>query len=48
MGLFHPFLDDKTVNTIVVEAGVKRVTAQIVHCAYLTGGRPAVLHVNRT
>ena len=48
MGLFYPFLDDKEVNIIGVEAGGKGVNAKMVHCASLTGGRPGVLHGNRT
>jgi len=46
--LFFPFLDDKTVNIIGVEAGGKGVNAKMEHCASLTGGRPGVLHGNRT
>src|SRR5262245_32230288 len=47
MGLFHPFLDDKDVRIVGVEAGGKGVdTAE--HAASLTGGRPGVLHGNRT
>ncbi len=48
MGLFHPFLDDPTVNIIGVEAGGKGVDDRMQHCASLTGGRPGVLHGNRT
>jgi len=48
MGLFYPFLDDKEVNIIGVEAGGKGVNAKMEHCASLTGGRPGVLHGNRT
>ena len=48
MGLFYPFLDDKDVRIIGVEAGGKGVNAQMEHCASLTGGRPGVLHGNRT
>ncbi len=47
MGLFHPFLDDPSVRMIGVEAGGHGVeTGQ--HAASLTGGRPGVLHGNRT
>ena len=47
MGLFHPFLDDKDVRIIGVEAGGKGVhTGE--HAASLTGGRPGVLHGNLT
>jgi tryptophan synthase beta chain len=48
MGLFHPFLDDLSVNIIGVEAGGKGVNEKMEHCASLTGGRPGVLHGNRT
>jgi len=48
MGLFFPFLDDKNVNIIGVEAGGKGVNSKMEHCASLTGGRPGVLHGNRT
>jgi len=48
MGLFFPFLDDTEVNIIGVEAGGKGVTEKMEHCASLTGGRPGVLHGNRT
>jgi tryptophan synthase beta chain len=48
MGLFYPFLDDPTVNIIGVEAGGRGVDDRMEHCASLTGGRPGVLHGNRT
>lgn len=48
MGLFHPFLDDRNVRVIGVEAGGKGVNNQMQHCASLSGGRPGVLHGNRT
>ncbi|WP_323715563.1 tryptophan synthase subunit beta [Paracoccus aminovorans] len=48
MGLFHPFLDDPSVRIIGVEAGGKGVDERMLHCASLTGGRPGVLHGNRT
>ena len=47
MGLFHPFLDDADVSIIGVEAGGKGVDTNE-HAASLTGGRPGVLHGNRT
>ena len=47
MGLFHPFLDDKDIRVIGVEAGGKGVETGE-HAASLTGGRPGVLHGNRT
>src|SRR5579859_6547743 len=47
MGLFHPFLDDPSVRLIGVEAGGHGIeTGQ--HAASLTGGRPGVLHGNKT
>ena len=48
MGLFYPFLDDADVRIIGVEAGGKGVNSKMEHCASLTGGRPGVLHGNRT
>ena len=48
MGLFYPFLDDASVAIIGVEAGGKGVDDRMQHCASLTGGRPGVLHGNRT
>jgi tryptophan synthase beta chain len=48
MGLFYPFLDDESVRIIGVEAGGKGVNDKMEHCASLTGGRPGVLHGNRT
>jgi tryptophan synthase beta chain len=48
MGLFHPFLDDPGVAIIGVEAGGRGVDERMEHCASLTGGRPGVLHGNRT
>ena len=47
MGLFHPFLDEPDVRMIGVEAGGKGVDTDE-HAASLTGGRPGVLHGNRT
>ncbi len=46
IGLFHPFLDDKEVEIIGVEAAGKGVDTHE-HAASLTGGRPGVLHGNR-
>ncbi|WP_313135499.1 tryptophan synthase subunit beta [Paracoccus jeotgali] len=48
MGLFHPFLDDPGVRIIGVEAGGHGVDTRMKHAASLTGGRPGVLHGNRT
>ena len=47
MGLFHPYLDDTSVRLIGVEAGGHGVDTDQ-HAASLTGGRPGVLHGNRT
>ena len=47
MGLFHPFLDDTSVQIYGVEAGGDGVETGR-HAASLTGGRPGVLHGNRT
>jgi tryptophan synthase beta chain len=47
MGLFHPFLDDKEVAVIGVEAAGRGIETGA-HAASLTGGRPGVLHGNRT
>ncbi|MBL4596581.1 MAG: tryptophan synthase subunit beta [Robiginitomaculum sp.] len=47
IGLFHPFLADKQVRLIGVEAAGKGLdTSQ--HAASLTGGTPGILHGNRT
>lgn len=47
MGLFHPFLDDRDVKMLGVEAGGKGVKSGL-HAASLNGGTPGVLHGNRT
>jgi len=47
MGLFHPFLDDPSVKIYGVEAAGRGVETGE-HAASLTGGRPGVLHGNRT
>ena len=47
IGLFHPFIDDKDVRLIGVEAGGHGADTKE-HAASLTGGRPGVLHGNRT
>ncbi len=47
MGLFHPFLDDAAVKLIGVEAAGHGLESGQ-HAASLTGGRPGVLHGNRT
>src|SRR6201985_11311 len=46
MGLFHPFLDDRSVEIYGVEAAGHGLTKQ--HAASVAGGRPGVLHGNRT
>jgi len=47
IGLFHPFLDDKSVEIYGVEAAGHGVTSGM-HAASLNGGKPGVLHGNRT
>jgi len=47
MGLFHPFLDDPSVAMIGVEAAGEGIETGR-HAASLTGGKPGVLHGNRT
>ena len=47
MGLFHAFLDDASVAITGVEAGGHGLETGE-HCASLNGGRPGVLHGNRT
>lgn len=47
IGLFHPFLDEKDVKMVGVEAGGKGLEGDQ-HCASLTAGSPGVLHGNRT
>src|ERR1700681_2759196 len=46
MGLFHPFLDDTQVAIYGVEAAGHGLTG--LHAASIAGGRPGVLHGNRT
>ena len=47
IGLFHPFLDDKGVDVVGVEAAGHGVHTGN-HAASLSAGRPGVLHGNRT
>ena len=47
MGLFHPFLDDKDVEIYGVEAAGHGLDSGM-HAASIAGGRPGVLHGNRT
>jgi tryptophan synthase beta chain len=46
MGLFHPFLDDRAIEIYGVEAAGHGLTG--LHAASIAGGRPGVLHGNRT
>jgi tryptophan synthase beta chain len=46
IGLFHPFLDDPDVAMIGVEAAGHGLDKQ--HAASLAGGRPGILHGNKT
>ncbi len=48
IGLFHPFLDDKDVKIVGVEAGGHGLDVENGHAASMNGGRPGVLHGNRT
>jgi len=48
MGLFHPFLDDESVAIYGVEAGGHGLDVPNGHAASMNGGRPGVLHGNRT
>ncbi len=47
IGLFHPFLADENVRLIGVEAAGHGLSTGM-HAASLTGGRPGVLHGNKT
>ncbi|HFB98501.1 MAG TPA: tryptophan synthase subunit beta, partial [Bryobacterales bacterium] len=47
MGLFYPFLDDLDVRMYGVEAAGRGIDTGL-HAASITGGRPGVLHGNRT
>ena len=47
IGLFHPFLDDEGVRLIGVEAAGHGLLTDK-HAASMSGGRPGVLHGNRT
>jgi tryptophan synthase beta chain len=46
IGMFHPFLADEAVRLIGVEAAGEGMAGR--HAAALNGGRPGVLHGNRT
>ncbi len=47
MGLFHPFLDDRSVDIYGVEAAGSGLRSGK-HAASISGGRPGILHGNRT
>ncbi|MDB5465317.1 MAG: trpB, partial [Phenylobacterium sp.] len=47
IGLFHPFLNDETVKIIGVEASGHGMDTDK-HAAAINGGRPGVLHGNKT
>jgi tryptophan synthase beta chain len=47
MGLFHPFLDDRSIEIYGVEAAGHGIETGL-HAASVKGGRPGVLHGNRT
>jgi tryptophan synthase beta chain len=47
IGLFHPFLDDRDVAMIGVEAAGRGIDSGE-HAASLTGGAPGILHGNKT
>ncbi len=47
IGLFYPFLNDKSVRLIGVEAAGRGLQSNE-HAASLTGGEPGILHGNRT
>ena len=48
MGLFHPFLDDKSIEIYGVEAAGLGLKTKDKHAASISGGKPGVLHGNRT
>lgn len=48
IGIFHPFIDDETVRLIGVEAAGHGLDVFNGHAASINGGRPGVLHGNRT
>ncbi|QUD87076.1 tryptophan synthase subunit beta [Phenylobacterium montanum] len=47
IGIFHPFLADEGVRLVGVEAAGHGISTGL-HAASLTGGRPGVLHGNKT
>ncbi len=48
IGLFHPFIADENVRLIGVEAAGRGIDERFEHSAAINGGRPGVLHGNRT
>ena len=48
IGLFYPFLDDRNVEIYGVEAAGHGLSDPTGHAASLAGGKPGVLHGNRT
>jgi tryptophan synthase beta chain len=48
IGLFHPFVADDDVRLIGVEAAGRGIDERFEHSAAINGGRPGVLHGNRT
>ncbi|MGQ0534126.1 MAG: tryptophan synthase subunit beta [Caulobacteraceae bacterium] len=48
IGLFHPFIADESVRLIGVEAAGRGIDDRFEHSAAIGGGRPGVLHGNRT
>lgn len=47
IGLFHPFLDDAGIEIYGIEAAGHGISSGL-HAASIAGGRPGVLHGNRT
>src|SRR6201984_3098661 len=47
LGLFHPFLDDRGIEIYGVEAAGHGLSSGL-HAASIAGGKPGVLHGNRT
>jgi tryptophan synthase beta chain len=47
IGIFHPFIDDKNVRLIGLEAGGKGIETGL-HAATISGGTPGVLHGTRS
>ena len=47
IGIFHPFIEDKNVRLIGLEAGGRGIESGL-HAATITGGTPGVLHGTRS